>query len=187
MQDIFCLSPKITFIECPAIKSGCPRVNVYRQRSYNRGQMWQRVSIKKKRRGDGGAYSSGSCLLTLCLIFAAASWDYATCAPTLQNLPAMFCRQLGHHSGRAPAGMPCCPSPASLPVRHTSQDSCCEVSAPSQDAIPSARQDGSDNTACCVQAVAPATLQQTAYLALQPYCESRYGHAVFDLKMDMRI
>lgn len=148
--------------------------------------MRQRISIKSSFDATG-RYSPAARALALCLLFAAVAWDYTACLPGLQDLPALLCQRLGHHFRPAPAGMPCCPAPASLPAQGSSQKSCCEAPASSQDAIPSAKQDGTRNATCCMRVIAISPLPRTNYLPLQLHRTDRYEQEVFDLKMDMRI
>jgi hypothetical protein len=145
------------------------------------------ISIRRRQKDVPAVYSPGARVLAVCLLFAAIAWDYATCAPGLQDLPAQLCQRLGHHSGPAPAGMQCCPMPISFPVRQPSQKSCCEAPASSQDAIPSAKQDGHCNATCCMRVVVHAVPPRTAFLLLLFDRGHRNEHEVFDLKMDMRI
>ena len=148
--------------------------------------MRQRISTSSRLEANG-RYSPSARVLAVCLLFAAVTWDYTACLPGLQDLPALLCQRLGHHSGPAPAGMPCCPAPASLPAQHPAQKSCCEAPASSQDAIPSAKQDGTRDTTCSMQVVALSPLPQTNYLPRQLHRGDRYEREVFDQKMDMRI
>jgi hypothetical protein len=148
--------------------------------------MRHRDSIGRERHDVTGRYSPGTRVLAFCLLFAAVAWDHAACVPGLNDLPALLCRRLGHHSGPALAGMPCCPPPASLPAQRASQQSCCEAPEPSQDAIPSTKEDGTRNAACSMRVIVLAPPPGTGDLPVQLHRGSRYEHKVFDLKMDMR-
>ncbi|HMD21290.1 MAG TPA: hypothetical protein VKH40_13270 [Alloacidobacterium sp.] len=143
--------------------------------------------MRRKQQGVPAMYSPGARVLAFCLLFAVVAWDYAACAPGLRDLPALLCQRLGHHSRPAPAGMPCCPLPTSFPVQQPSQKSCCAAPTSSQDAIPSAKQDGACNAICCMRVVTHAVPPRTAFLLLPFQSGHRYEHEVFDLKMDMRI
>jgi hypothetical protein len=123
-------------------------------------------------------------VLAIGLILAAAAWDCTADIPALQNASALFCRRLAHHTRLALAGEKCCPlAPASLPA----QKNCCEAPAPSQDAIPAAKQSGDCTAPCCMRVDALAIPPRTTYMPLLSHRGICYEREVLDLKMDMRI
>lgn len=129
-------------------------------------------------------YAPGARVLAFCLLFAVLAWDYTASVLSPDELPALFCKRLAHH---ATDSRMCCPLPVSLPAQRTQQNKCCEAPAPTQDAVPSAKQSGTSNAACCTQVAALAPSPQAAFLPAQLHRGNRYEREVFDLKMDMRI
>jgi hypothetical protein len=144
--------------------------------------MRQRVSISAKEQGVSKAYSLNARLLAFCLLFAVAAWDYAADIPALRNARALFCHRPAHHTPEN-----CCPLPVSFPAHRSAEKSCCETPAPTQDAIPSSKQRGDCNAACCMRVVAFAVPPQTTVLLLPVHRDDSHVRDVFDLKMDMRI
>ncbi|HYK37891.1 hypothetical protein [Alloacidobacterium sp.] len=128
-------------------------------------------------------YAPGARVLALCLLFAVLAWDYTATVLNPNELPALFCKRLAHH---ATDSRMCCPLPVSLPARRTQQNKCCEAPAPTQDAVPSAKQSGASNAACCALVTALAPSRRTASLPPQLHRGRLYEREVFDLK-DMRI
>ena len=155
--------------------------------------MSARVAIVQQRVSSSGQqacfcrYPRAIRALAILLALAAVAWDYAAEVPALQNISALFCRRLAHHTRPTRAEEMCCPLPVSLPAQRPSRNRCCESPAPSPDALPSAKRSRTCSATCCLCALPFALPLRVIEPSAQPHRNNWYERQVFDLKMDMRI